>query len=327
MAIADERKRKKKKKKKKGWLPKKGDSAKVVFDKLITLFAMAVLIVCIYIVYDYFKASYDAKNLNETLAGLYNSIIHTVDDDSSGSNGHGSSGNSGNSGKLLPAAKKLLDMNPDTVGWISVSGTSIDLPVVLHREDTPGNYYYIDHNFNCDKAEAGTIFADFRTTIEPNEQSDNVVLYGHDQKDGTMFGELDKYKKNLEFYKQNPVITFNTNYEKGQYKIIAFFVTNVLPEQSRDGVVFDYQNYIDFDRERYEDFIYNVNLRSQIITDVDTQFGDHFVTLSTCSTEFEPSRFVVIARKVRPGESADVDTEKAVYNENAMEPDWDVIYG
>ena len=67
--------------------------------------------------------------------------------------------------------------------------------------------------------------------------------------------------------------------------------------------------------------------RSQIITDVDIKYGDEFITLSTCSNEFEPSRFVIMARKVREGEDPSVDVSKAYLNPNAKEPDWDVIYG
>lgn len=63
-----------------------------------------------------------------------------------------------------------------------------------------------------------------------------------------------------------------------------------------------------------------------IITDIDCKFGDKFVTLSTCSDEFDPSRFVVIGRKVRDGESAEVDTTNVTYNKNALQPDYDYIY-
>ena len=141
-----------------------------------------------------------------------------------------------------------------------------------------------------------------------------------------MFGDLDKYKHNIEFYKTHPVIQFNTNYELSDYKIIACFVTNVLPSQAKDGVVFDYHNYIDMDKGRYKDFIDNVMLRTQINTGVDVKYGDEFLTLSTCSSEFDPSRFVIVARKVRSGEDALVDTSKATVNKKAKEPDWDTIY-
>ena len=71
----------------------------------------------------------------------------------------------------------------------------------------------------------------------------------------------------------------------------------------------------------------NVTERSEIITGVDVQKGDQFMTLSTCSNEFEPSRFIVIGRKVRDGESPEVDTSLAKLNPDAKAPDWNLIYG
>ena len=165
-------------------------------------------------------------------------------------------------------------------------------------------------------------------------QSDNIVLYGHNQADGTMFGTLQKYKitkqntSKFDFYLQHPTFTFSNLYEEYTYKIIALFVCEVEPYQTRDGNVFDYHNYIIFgSKERtFEEFMANVEERSQIITGVDVCEDDKFLTLSTCSNEFEPSRFVVIGRRVRDGESPEVDTSQAKLNPDAKEPDWDFIY-
>ncbi|HNX63781.1 MAG TPA: class B sortase [Oscillospiraceae bacterium] len=290
---------------------RKGDSKKEVFSKIFTQIAAVVFIVCCVVLFDYFKASFDNMRLNTTLQDLYGNVTDVL----------------GGNGQLLPNAEKLLEVNPDTVGWVKVDGTKIDLPVVLRKDDDQEKYYYLTHNFQGQKAKAGALFIDHRTTIGANKQSDNLVIYGHNEADGTMFGELDKYKKDIDFYRQHPVVNFNTNYEAGQYKIIAMFVTNVLKSQDRNGVVFDYHNYIDMDKARYDDFIGNVMLRTQVNTTVDTKVGDEFLTLSTCSNEFEPSRFVVIARKVRKGEDPAVDTAGATVNKNAKEPDWDTIYG
>lgn len=301
---------KKKRHRNKHWFfLRKGDSKKEIISKLFTQLMAVVLIACILILFDYFKAIFVNARVNSALQGLYGNVSGIF-----------------NSGKLLPNAEALLKINPETAGWIKIEGTNVDLPVVLRKNAEDGNTYYLTHNFYGEEAKAGTIFADYRTTIEANRQSDNIVLYGHNEADNSMFGDLDRYKKNIEFYKEHPIIQFNTNYEAGQYKIIGYFVTNVLPSQARDGVVFDYHNYIDMDEDRYNDFISNVMLRTQINTGVDCKYGDKFITLSTCSSEFEPSRFVVVARKVRKGEDPNVDTSLASINKNAKEPDWDVIY-
>ena len=94
-------------------------------------------------------------------------------------------------------------------------------------------------------------------------------------------------------------------------------------------MIFDYHNYVNFHDStdyNYDNFINGIMERTAINTGVDVQKGDKFMTLSTCSNEFEPSRFVVIGRRVRDGESPEVDTSKASINEDAKEPDINFIY-
>lgn len=310
-------------------LPKKGDRLSEIMRKLVFLAAVVVLVASLIILFDYFKQNYDAKKLNNELQNLSSSLAEvtptettTIAEDQPR--------------PLLPLAETLLVQNPNTIGWIKVNNTKIDLPVVLKADeaDDKKNTYYLTHNFLQEKASVGVIFADYRTTIEDRKQSDNIILYGHDEASNEMFGDLDLYKEKnggrwnqgaLDFYKLNPTFEFSTNYEKGTYKIFAYFVTAVNQEQDPDNEIFDYNNYIDFDEARYEEFMGNVMERNMIVTDIDCQYGDKFVTLSTCSDEFEPSRLVVFGRKVRDGEDTSVNVDKVTYNENALEPDYDYI--
>lgn len=297
-----------KKKAKRGhWLLiQKGDSVKEVFSKLFTQFAVLVLIGCGVILANEFRLSFSARQLNDSLKSLYQSYI-----------AHDSGGD------VLPGAAQLLKINPDTVGYVSIEGTEVDFPVV----QTTDNSTYLKKAFDGSSNKAGTVFLDYRDVLTSNKRSDNLVLYGHNQKDRSMFGSLKDYKKNLEHYKAHPTITFNSNYQSDVYKIFAYFVTEVEPYQTSDGYVFDYHNYLDLsDKAVYEDFISNINERSQIVTSVDVRYGDEFLTLSTCSNEFEPSRFVIFARKTRKGEDTEVNTSAAYLNPQAKEPDWKVIF-
>ena len=303
---------KRKRKERRGhWLLiQKGDSAKEVVSKIFTQLCLVILIGCIVILGNELRQSLSTMHLNGSLKDLI--ISHITPGD--------------NGGVLLPSAKQLLEINEDTVGWVQIDDTNIALPVV-QRKGSDGNSYYLKRAFDGSKNKAGTIFLDYRATLNARERSDNLILYGHNQKDKTMFGDLAKYKHALDFYKSHPTITFSSNYSTDVYKIIACFVTPVETWQTADGVIFDYHNYINFDKkERYNSFIENVELRSQIVTGVDVEYGDSFLTLSTCSNEFEPSRFVVIARKTRKGEDPTVDTSQAYTNKSAKEPDWNVIY-
>lgn len=234
--------------------------------------------------------------------------------------------------EIMESMQSFKDDNPDTVGWITVGGTSINNVVV----QTDDNDYYLDHDFYGRSSQPGTIFADYRCIVDDYgfRQSDNIILYGHNQANGAMFGTLQKYKvtkqntSRFSFYLEHPTFTFSTLYEEYVYKIVALFVVEADASQTRDGVIFDYHNYIMFgaNGRTYDAFIENITERTEIITGVDVQEGDQFMTLSTCSNEFEPSRFVVIGRKVRDGESPEVDTSLACLNPDAKEPDWDYIY-
>lgn len=228
--------------------------------------------------------------------------------------------------------QEYIDKNPHTAGWITVDGTSID-NVVVQCED---NDLYLNTAFNGNYSQGGAVFADFRGVVNDYDfnQCDNIILYGHNQADGTMFGTLKKYKvtkqntSRFDFYKEHPTFTFSNLYEEYTYKIIALFVCEVEPRHTRDGVIFDYQNYVIFgsSEKTFDEYMENLNERTEIITGVDVREGDKFMTLSTCSNEFEPSRFIVVGRRVRDGESAEVDTSKAELNPNVKEPDWNYIY-
>ncbi|MCL2053228.1 MAG: class B sortase [Oscillospiraceae bacterium] len=235
---------------------------------------------------------------------------------------------------VMERFETFLERNEHTAGWIRVPGTSIN-DVVVQNED---NSFYVDHAFDGRYQKAGAIFADYRNVVNDYNfnQSDNIILYGHNQRDGTMFGTLSRYKvkstsrSNFQFYLNNPTFTFSNLYEEYTYKIIAAFVIEVEEHQARDGIIWDYHNYISIRRgaapRDYASWRDNLNARTAINTGVDFNREDKFMTLSTCSNEFEPSRFVVVGRRVRDGEDPTVDTSLASINENAVEPDYNYIW-
>lgn len=232
---------------------------------------------------------------------------------------------------MLASIESFVEENPDTAGWLVVPNTKINDVVV----QTTDNDYYLDRDFYGNKNIAGQIYVDFRCIINDydNKQTDNVVIYGHNQADLSMFGSLKNYKikkdntRNFDFYLQNPTFSFSSLYEEYTYKIIAMFVIEVEPYQTRNGIVFDYHNYVNFGQKRpFEEFTENIMARTAVNTGVDFNEDDKFMTLSTCSNEFEPSRFVVIGRRVRDGESATVDTSLAEINTDMLEPDYSYIY-
>lgn len=217
--------------------------------------------------------------------------------------------------------KKLKDINDEIVAWIQINDTKIDYPVLYHEGDDRSYQYYLSHNYKGDYDSYGSIFVDYR--CKDNVKSKNVVLHGHHMNDGSMFGNLLKYggtSGNLDFYKTAPTIEFDTPEGNGVYKIISVFKTNTLSSQGEffNYMVGDFQNEKDF-----MNYVYNVRIRSLINCPVDVNEDDSLLTLSTCSYEFTNFRTVVVARKVRAGESTKVDVSQATLNKNAV---WPQVY-
>lgn len=316
------------------FIPKKDDSPKVKASKIVTLAAAAVLVVTVIILICLVIGEQRNKKLNDELASQHTTVITsetappvtTVTEETTVTTAPPPL-------VLLDSMKSFVDENPDTAGWIKVGGTYIDNVVV----QTENNSDYLDRNFYGQKAQPGTVFADYRCNVNDydDNQSKNIILYGHNQRDGTMFGTLSYYKvkpssgstKGFDFYVNHPTFEFSNLYEEYTYKIIAAFVIEVEPQHTRDGIIFDYHNYINFGKKRtFDSFRENILKHTAINTGVDFDENDKFLTLSTCSNEFEPSRFVVIGRRVRDGESAEVDTTLASVNYEAKEPDYSFIY-
>lgn len=217
----------------------------------------------------------------------------------------------------------LKSKNPNTVGYLTMSGVDVYEPI-LQADD---NSYYLRHAFDGTENKAGAVFLDYRAEISADRQSDMLVLYGHNQRDGTMFGNLKHYKRNVDFYKRNPFITFETEYGSQKYVIFAYFVTNTLEKHDSNGEVFHYHDYPElYSEEVYTWYMSQVAKRNEIISPIDVTYGDKFLVLSTCSNEYSDSRFVVMARKLRAGEDPDeIDFSATRINYGSEEIDWYAI--
>ena len=195
---------------------------------------------------------------------------------------------------VLPSLQPLVNMNPDTVGWLKVPGTKIDNVVC----QTTDNEYYLHHAFNKEERNSGTLFADYRCDIQ---ECDNIIIYGHKQADKSMFGTLTRYRDIKGFYEEHPIIEFSDLYDKYQYEVIAYFVCETEENRyTKKEDLFDYYNYVNFtDRHPRHEFIKRISELSEITVTDDITEDDKFLTLSTCSYEFKGARFVLVARKIQ----------------------------
>ncbi len=219
-------------------------------------------------------------------------------------------------GRLLQF-KDLLDTNEDVKGWITIPDTNIDY-VVTQSSDKDDPDYYLDKDIKGDYSKAGTLYIDPRSSVEDNTK--NLVIHGHNMVSTKekMFHFLLEYNK-VSYYKEHPVINFDTIYDTAKWKIFAVVVTNGSSEKEP---LFEYRTSKFKDSSEFLNFVYQLRIRSVLNLDmVDVNENDELLTLSTCSYELDNYRTVIIARKVREGEDPGVDVEKAAKNETPLFPE------
>jgi len=220
--------------------------------------------------------------------------------------------------EVLDQYKPFVALNGDMQGWIEVPDTNLSYPVVQSTD----NLYYHRRGFDGEDDYYGVPYLDYECSVDVEEVSDNLIIYGHNiGNDGLMFNPLSYYKQ-LDFYKTHPIVNFDTIYKEQSFKIFGVFITNAEPEQD-NGKVFKYWQMVDFDDDsEFMDYVNEVRKRSiWDIDSVDVQPGDQLLTLSTCVYDFRPeARIVIVARQVREGEEATVDTANVVKNEDAYYP-------
>jgi len=185
----------------------------------------------------------------------------------------------------------LARENPDFAGWLSIAGTVIDYPVMWTPEEPE---YYLRRAFDGSDAVSGSLFVG--AGCEPDGV--HVIVYGHNMKDGSMFGSLSGYKS-ADYAAAHPVISFDTLPQGGEYKILAAFYSHAYTP-GEEG--FRYYRYTDLSgREAFEDYVRQAKAAALYDTGVTAEYGDRLLTLSTCSYHRENGTFVVVA--VAPGDS------------------------
>lgn len=191
--------------------------------------------------------------------------------------------------EILPEYKELYEKNPHFIGWINIPDTIINYPVV-QAED---NDYYLERDFFGKPDKHGTLFLDVQSDIL--KPTTNLMIYGHNMKDGSMFSMLKSYRKKA-FYDKNNIIEFNTIYAKGKYEIISVFLSKVYLKS--DNVFKYYQFFQASTEEEFNYFYENIKKIALYDTGVEAKYGDTFLTLSTCDYSTKDGRLVVVAKKV-----------------------------
>ncbi|MCR5356418.1 MAG: class B sortase [Lachnospiraceae bacterium] len=226
---------------------------------------------------------------------------------------------------LKPLAKynEVLKINPYVAGWLKIDDSVIDEPVVY----TPGDQNYFLHRALDGSDESkGTLFI----AINWRDENNNTLIYGHNMKDGTAFGSLSKFADPSYGLSHN-ILHFDTLYEERDYELYAAFYSQIddedleteedaaaleaaleegeielsgekgqyydifEEERANDNGRFRYYYFTDLsNRDDFEYFAKNVKERAIYDTGIEAEWGDEFVTLSTCSYHVRNGRFVVV---------------------------------
>ena len=183
-----------------------------------------------------------------------------------------------------PSAVALLRAQyPSVVGWITIPGTKIDYPFVQADD----NDKYLSADLNGDYLAAGSVFLDYRSA--PDFNLFNTVMYGHNMKNGSMFGSLPTLSDAATFAQ---VVDGAVHLEGTEYRLEIFvcMVTN-----SYDGLVYNSLQNTDEEKQEFLDYVQSNAVRYR---DIGPKVTDRFLTLSTCSYEFADARTVVIGRLI-----------------------------
>ena len=182
----------------------------------------------------------------------------------------------------------LYEKNSDMAGWLTIEGTRINYPV-MHTPGRPD--YYLERDFDRNYNPWGCLYA--REECDLEEPSDNVTIYGHHMKDGSMFAGLNAYTSR-DFWQEHRYIRFDTIRAHHTYEIFAVFTTT-----ASEGQGFDYHNYINAaDEIDFDTFIAKCLSLSLYGTDIVPEYGDKIICLSTCEYSQTNGRLVIAARRI-----------------------------
>ncbi len=283
------------------YIPNNKDNVKQIIIKLLFIISFITLIVSACFIADYFLKAEQQNNIIEDSRNIWHSaqtVTETATDTKPSEE----------------ATEVLTEKNEDFMGWITINGTQIDNPIF----QTSDNDFYLNHNQNKKKSAYGALYFDYRNKITEEETDKNLIIYGHEMNNGSMFGSL-KNLRELNFYKQSPTINFSTLYNSSTYKIYSIYILNA-DKADDDGYIYNISRKNFINDNDFDTWVNEAKERSIINTGVDVQNGDNIITLVTCSKDFENARLIVMARQVREGEDATVDTQNATVNPNPRYP-------
>ena len=186
--------------------------------------------------------------------------------------------------------RNLYLENADMVGWILIEGTGIDYPVMQTPADPN---YYLKHDFEKHYTDYGCPF--MQADCDALCPSDNLIIYGHNMKDGSMFADLAKYRSK-DFWQAHKTVWFDTELGSSAYEIFAVIHTTV---QADAADAFPFYRFVDAAApEDFAAYVSACKARALYDTVIFAEYGDKLLTLSTCDNITDNGRLLVIAKRI-----------------------------
>lgn len=172
----------------------------------------------------------------------------------------------------------LRQVNQDVVGWIVIPDTNLSYPLLQGND----NDYYLNHTWQKDWNAVGSIFADYRSSVDLSDF--HTIIYGHRMNNESMFGQLHKYR-DAAYWEKHPKVYIANDDGSHAYEIFSAYVADSMDT---------YQTAFANDTEKRE-FICYAASRSWVNTGVMPEVTDRIITLSTCTGNGHDTRWVVHA--------------------------------
>ncbi|MEG7530005.1 MAG: class B sortase [Hungatella sp.] len=183
---------------------------------------------------------------------------------------------------------KLRKQNADMIGWINIPDTQIDYPV-MQSPEAPD--FYLKHNFEKAASTYGVPYVGERCDLSGG--CNNIIVYGHHMKDGSMFTDLMKYEQES-FYETHPFIYFDTMDTVGTYQIIGVLEVPAIETEAEFYQKMETKTPFD-----YSGYVAEVKRRSHYETGEIAVYGEQLLTLVTCEYTVNEGRFIMVAKKIR----------------------------
>ena len=190
----------------------------------------------------------------------------------------------------VPAASspsRFYNGIPNCIGWLQIKGTAINYPVMQTKDDPE---YYLHRAVSGEYSFAGVPFLDARCSIG---ESNHLVIYGHNMKNGTMFHNL-RYYASKGFWQGHRTISLETLNGRAEYEVMAVI------QYDADHDPFRFYTYARMELSTFVWFLQQVRARQIYDTGVTASFGDELLTLCTCDWTYANGRLLVIARRCIP---------------------------